>query len=84
MANLTKQDILKRINNLIEPEQQGLPKLLDLLMNQPQPYIPPQPSGQVMPTAEATTQNIAASIAEPAPKQSVFARFPYARSQSGK
>jgi hypothetical protein len=71
--------VIDRIEALLKPKSEEMPKLLNLLMNQPQSYLPPKPSGQVMPTAEATPENIAASIAEPAPKQSIWARFPFVR-----
>lgn len=43
----------------------GLPKLLKLLADQRQPYMPPQPVDQAMP------------VAEPTPKTPAFMKFPF-------
>lgn len=77
---LTKQDILQRIDALIEPEaspEATLPKLLELLASQQQPYMPPQPVGQAMPIAEPTPESIAASIGEPTPETPAFMKYPF-------
>ena len=80
MTALKKEDILKRINDLIEPEaspEARLPKLLELLASQGQGYMPPQPVGESMPIAEATPENIAASIGEPTPETPAFMKYPF-------
>jgi len=77
---LTKKDILQRIDDLIEPEaspEARLPKLLELLASQKQPYMPPQPVGQAMPIAEPTPESIAASIGEPTPETPAFMKYPF-------
>jgi len=80
MSALKKEDILQRINNLIEPETSpeiALPKLLAFLASQRKPYMPPQPVGESMPIAEATPENIAASIGEPTPETPAFMKYPF-------
>ncbi len=80
MSKLTKQDIIQKINDLIEPQGEDLPefpKLLKLLANYRQPYMPPRPVGDVQPSGTPTLENIAASMETP--EQPLSKKDPFIR-----
>ena len=68
---LTQEEALKRIMDIVKPEEahgSKLLNLLELIASNPAP-MPMQPIGEVQQTPPPTAQNVAASIAtEPNPK----------------